>query len=1358
MNRSGWILLIGAIVLAAAVAAMATRERARSPEEDLRDIGDRMRKGRIDRVEALSELDHLVDRTGDSGDSGVTARVRLARGRVLLDIDALDRAREDFQVVLGLGVLPAKEARDIEDDLIDLDLRAGRFQPALERVKTQIDRDPNDAAAWARKGEIHAGMAERTLTRARELLAGRLLADRATRAGRVLDRLGTMDPADARRPAVGRDLAALFDPGDEKNSQQVLRAADQAARDNERARVALATSLSDLELRRGRSSALAALLDLLDRADRSEEAARLGTCALAAAQAAGDTDAVARMVEVLDHLDRRAYASELGKWLLDRKAPISSERVLGLCDLFYRAERWNDLAAAAARLSQIGNAGEVGKANLYAALGLVHTGSYSAGKTALQQWVTGAQSEPFEGARVEAFRQIADAAGHLHQVDDEIDALESAVALDPDGAGPALLRLAALQFSSPHGGYRRPEEQVAKAMSLMPERTEELAVRWKRMGDQELKAAGLSRAGVLRDPNWRRIIAAPAAASVYELYVLADVFQLAAQPASAESFARRINQAMPTFVPGLDLSIRIQQSLGRTNEVLALLLARMRAAGADTKTRAILSRLSLSRLSPDARLDLMAADPEGFGRREIARGFVEQGEPELALTLVGDGQGANALLEARLVAARACLDTDQPDRAFELLLPLGRHVSSSAAAFDLFARAAARTGHAEELRRATTRAAAGLFPKKTEWLALCDTLLALGDADPAMPLVQRLDSDRRTRGGEVLLRRAWAELLLGNARGLNQTLERAAAFDTKGSVELVGVLAASLTPSWTGLDAAIDALQRTAWRPTRIQSVALLALQGKTQAARGVIDAAVGADNVDPLWVVADFLLAAEQGGATHAAPATLGPDAETEAARFVAEQSARDRRLAWCVLLAQESPQAAGWVSARLAEGVDAASDAAPSLWSEWIGCRLARLRGDRGLERRLLETLTGRWPGFVPAWDRQEALARARGAGEAGFAELRERRLHGLAIRAGTRPEIDLQIAQLQRRQGDLDAALESAREALRADPASSEIRAELGRIHAARGEWKQAVESSVRASHMEKRASDAQTTHDLILALRGAGTGVQPAMPAEMRQAELESLETREPDDPRVPAALAWMDLELDPRNPTIAVAKAFARLDRFLAAHADVALETLCPGADEIWTDLLLALDPARARSFLEGERKRIPAGLEPWLQLGRVDATQPHAKDEVDALDLVRRMAPVGRVLRAHARVHLARAPTLPEIQALARDIRRAEGLVEADAELSMLLAEALFELGPSGRQRAIATTTRVLATEGVEAGIAHAAKLLRAEALIALDRPESATEALEILADLAPGEPDPYRDTCILACRSLANGLAPTTP
>jgi hypothetical protein len=242
------------------------------------------------------------------------------------------------------------------------------------------------------------------------------------------------------RDGAGRDLSDLFDAGDEKHSQQVLRFADLASSENEKGRVAYATSLSDLGVQAGRGSAIASLLDLLDRAGRYEEAAEIGTCALTAIQAQGDTNAVGRLVHVLDRLDRQVFASDLGKWLVNREVPIAPEQLLELCDLFYRAGRWTELQQAASRLDQVGNTVEAAKAGLYTGLVQVHLGAPAVGRFALDKWLKSAAPEPFEGARAEAWRMMAEAAGQLRMNDDEMSALESAIQLDHEHAGPSMLR------------------------------------------------------------------------------------------------------------------------------------------------------------------------------------------------------------------------------------------------------------------------------------------------------------------------------------------------------------------------------------------------------------------------------------------------------------------------------------------------------------------------------------------------------------------------------------------------------------------------------------------------------------------------------------------------------------------------------------------------------------------------------------------------------------------------------------------------------------------------------------------------------------------------------------------------------
>src|SRR5262249_49689039 len=256
--------------------------------------------------------------------------------------------------------------------------------------------------------------------------------------------------------------------------------------------------------------------------------------------------------------------------------------------------------------------------------------------------------------------------------------------------------------------------------------------------------------------------------------------------------------------------------------------------------------------------------------------------------------------DARLIAAEAALDVNEPEEAFQLLAPLGRQVSSRAAGFDLFARAAALSGHVEELERATRRASKSFLPPKKTWLSLCDTLLALGEPAAAMPLIGRMDSGRRTLQGEVLVRRAWAELLLGDVRSLKRTLLRAPAFETRGQAELVALLACSRSASWDGLQEAAVALRGSSFGPTPLQNAALLALEGTTKALHKASAAAFAPGRrLDPLWILAAAAAAKASADEVHPAPAGYGDGIAEETARFLADDPKGDPRRVWSVILA---------------------------------------------------------------------------------------------------------------------------------------------------------------------------------------------------------------------------------------------------------------------------------------------------------------------------------------------------------------------------------------------------------------------------------------------------------------------------
>lgn len=1371
MNRGSWALLVGSVALAGAVAAMATREHARTPEEDLRGIHERLGRGKIDRDDALSDLDRLVERTLETGDPLFVSKLRISRGRLLMDIAAWDRARDDLRVALGLGVLSDVERAEAEDDLIGLHLRAGDYENALNLVKTLLDRDPRDASAWMRSGDIHRAKSEIPLVSARELIASRLVADEALQAEAELDRLAAMDPGDPKRPAAGHALAARFEIGDEDRALRILRRADEAARENAQARTAYATSIAVKDPRADPGRALAALIELLDRAGRSGDAAEVGTCGLRMLRSRGDTTAIGLLVDVLEKLGRKGYACEVGKRLVAMPNPSSPSRLLKLTRLFYANGRWADLGIAAGKLMQVGTTAEMQEAGYYAAMSQVHQEQYASGLYALQRFLATPATQPVEGARAEAWRMVALAARKLRLSDLEREALDTSIQLDKEGSGEQMLRLAAILAQSAQGGFRRPEMQVAQAMNHMPERTAELFPQWERYGKKELEETDRSTTDVLTNEAWNPVFAGASNASPYELHTLARVLLYKGQAVRAELYVRRLNILLPSFVPGIDLWIRTMQKLRRMKELEDALLLRMKLAGVDAGTRAALATLPTRALSLDRRITFMAADPEGFGRREVARGFLARGRPDLALELVAKRaekpapEGAvveadpNDLPEAREIAAAAFLDLGRPQEAFQVLDSLGVRATSTSDALDLYMRAALHSGRRKALEIATRRVSRSILPRRGAWLRLTEVMLSHGAAEAALPLVRRLDSSPGTRGGEVLLALAWIQLHLGIREGLDLTLERADAFETGGQVEIVGLLAAAESSDASRLFATIARLKSSGWKPNRLQRAALLLVEGEKEAARTLIDAGLAEKREDPAWVFADALERSMR-SEPIVLPESFGADAEAETARFLSGESRIDPKLAACFFLVQNDPAAAGWLESKVRARMAADEDSRNGLWEHWLMARFSRTRGEIAIERLRLEALLARHQGFEPAWNRLEEIAGSSRMPVVDLLSVRERRLHGLGLRAGNEAERYLTIARIQHRDGDLEGALQTLERVAEIEPGLKGLSLEVGRIRAKRGEWAEAVRAFVAASEAETSAVDLESTGALIEALDRAGQLVPPALTVLERLGELEALAKRVPDDSRVPVALARTDLEQDWGNPAIAVARGQARLQKFLGVHKDANLEDLGTGASSAWTDYLLELDPERARRMLERDRERNPMGIEPWIQLGRIRAARPEASEpdarekdgrEMDELEIVRRMAPIARVMDVYARVRLAGSPRLQEIMLIARDVPASVGQTEPDPELAVQLSRAYFGLGPNGLLPALKVLNMLARTKDLPPDLALEAELLRAEVLVTRGEP---AKAARILGDISPRITDPYRATVAQTAASLANRVS----
>src|SRR6185369_6268835 len=198
----------------------------------------------------------------------------------------------------------------------------------------------------------------------------------------------------------------------------------------------------------------------------------------------------------------------------------------------------------------------------------------------------------------------------------------------------------------------------------------------------------------------------------------------------------------------------------------------------------------------------------------------------------------------------------------------------------------------------------------------------------------------------------------------------------------------------------------------------------------------------------------------------------------------------------------------------------------------------------------------------------------------------------------------------------------------------------------------------------------------------------------------------------------------------VSRAYARLDRFLETHRARSVESLCAGADLEWVELYLALDPARAESFLDRERRADPGAPAAWLLSGRVQAALGSPRSAVVELALARRLLPGPGTSLERARVLLSTSLGSDQIDAIAGEARAAvasladEGAQRrARLELELAHAAARFGLGPKGVGAALDALAEIVPEPSDPPDFREQHALLRALALVARGQPSDLTEA-----------------------------------
>ncbi|MEM7518406.1 MAG: tetratricopeptide repeat protein [Planctomycetota bacterium] len=332
-----WLAFFLSLALIAAVFRMASDSEIVGPERIYKETLEAYSRGRIGAEGAIDRLETAIALAEAEGKSNLVANLYTERGRFFLQMNGLNRAREDFLRVLEVyrpGDL------DVERLLVDVEMKAGNYDQARERLQDILSDDQGDSPAWAMMGRLHLLSGREKMQEAEQAINRTLVAEDSETAIRLLRRITARDPRDPSRVALVRTLRALFNREDDEVVRRVLDIADLVSEDNRSARSSSASSLAQ----RINAPAAQQILGLFSSAERHEEAARLGLLLTERPVVRNNSVATLQILRSMKALGRTKTAVEvLAPWQRKGLTVDDPEFYELGCQLLYDAEEWTDL-------------------------------------------------------------------------------------------------------------------------------------------------------------------------------------------------------------------------------------------------------------------------------------------------------------------------------------------------------------------------------------------------------------------------------------------------------------------------------------------------------------------------------------------------------------------------------------------------------------------------------------------------------------------------------------------------------------------------------------------------------------------------------------------------------------------------------------------------------------------------------------------------------------------------------------------------------------------------------------------------------------------------------------------------------
>ncbi|MFT5051338.1 MAG: tetratricopeptide (TPR) repeat protein [Chlamydiales bacterium] len=1218
-----WTTFSGLVVVGSAALFFGRKVLLPTPlttEQVLLDVEQRSKQPTFRERDGLRDLERAMEQARLAGDEEMGVRLLALHANILRELGAYPEAQADVRKILR-RFLPKDP--DFECYLAELRFLDGEPEQGLALVTGLLRRHPEHGKAWRLRGQIEEVHARRLLVDACEIASETLLTGEALSAAEILRAMSARSQGDPERTALVIELRELFLPRFEHDLIRVLEAADGASMHFTKARYSLANSFKESF----EPGAVETFMELTQAAGRLDLAADFGLAVLEHPELKSNHRLLNSLFKTLETLGRKEQLDRL-------LAGIDWAAIEGDIEFFttsarglYYAMDWNNLITMLPRMARLAGAAELSYTFFYQGVALAEKGKDEGAGQRLNRYLKQTIShEPIPGALGIAAQTMAGLEGGAN-IAQERWALERAVLYGPESSPESYLRLVKLQIEDRRASYGLPEARWTKAMSLMPERTEELAPFWAELGTQSLTARGRDFDSLMEGLRESGAAVPTIDLGPYTLYRVGRAHLADERPVSAIKVAGKLLEDYPGLLPALDLSIDAHLAREQIDLATELILERLATVGRDSKTTDYLEALGDQPFEDQQVLDMMLADPARTGRLMMARYLLEHGSPERALRALQREDPESESAEVRFVLVEALLALERFEEATELLHGLVDDPAYGPAAtvrlmLSLF-RARDVAGLAEVVE--TRLAIAAKAPEAL--LEVVDTVLALGRPGQAKEILRMLDAEADTRSGGVLWRMALAAALEEDVLGALEALERAQAYLPDGRVELARLIFAVESRDWTALAELVAELRETGYAPSPLVNTILTVLEERLDAASAMAENGLQQNPRSADWALvmaADRLL----DGRPFELSEYFGPDILEETTRLLRGHGeiARDPREVLGFLLARELPGWEIWTYrgvSRLTE------DPGNERWARLLRAQALAALGQADAAAKALKFLTVSQRTFGPAWDLYEELRRAAHPADpyaSELVELRRRRRRALGEELSGSPlEVWVDRAASQfvlQRYSATRTMLRTAYE--EAGPDSAHGRDLMARTEAALGQASAAVSEYLLACEGLPRASGHPLVAEFLDFLEEQAVARRPLSPEEVDFA-LERLHQRFPLDPLISLAQTRRILLKDD-GPHLAAGFASNRLRALRKGARGGALDSLRPGSGSAWAELLLEFTPEGAENLLREELVITPGNLDLWLLLAECVRVRGRTDD---ALSIYRQLVEMSEDGQAH---------------------------------------------------------------------------------------------------------------------------------